>query len=196
MSHCSGVTPGGKDALACLQRNAASLSPGCRSAVGAIGAPAPAAAAVAAPAVAMPAEPPAGGPSPEKLKAVKFTCRGDFGRYCKGVPQGGPEAMGCLQRNAPRLSANCKTALADIADELPPPGATAVVAPPAGAPPVAARPKAPVADAVVMLRACKLDLIRHCRGIPIGTESACLTAHEAGLTVRCRMARKITSPLR
>jgi hypothetical protein len=32
-SHCSGVTPGGKDALACLQNNVAKLSVGCQTAV-------------------------------------------------------------------------------------------------------------------------------------------------------------------
>ena len=34
-SKCSGVTPGGKDALNCLQRNVAILSPGCKAAVSA-----------------------------------------------------------------------------------------------------------------------------------------------------------------
>jgi hypothetical protein len=35
MSKCSGVTPGGKDALLCLQKNVASLSPACQTAVSA-----------------------------------------------------------------------------------------------------------------------------------------------------------------
>lgn len=43
MSHCSGVTPGGKDALMCLQKNVGSLSGACQSAVRAT-MPAPAAA--------------------------------------------------------------------------------------------------------------------------------------------------------
>src|SRR5690242_21114911 len=50
MSHCSGVTPGGKDALMCLQKNVDALSGGCQAAVRAT-TPAPAAA-------AKPAEPP------------------------------------------------------------------------------------------------------------------------------------------
>ena len=33
MSKSSGVTPGGKDALACLQMNVAALSPACKTAV-------------------------------------------------------------------------------------------------------------------------------------------------------------------
>src|SRR5580693_9166961 len=58
MSHCSGVQPGGAEALQCLKRNEAQLSAACRSAVAAIGgggAAAPSgapAAAAGAPAVA------------------------------------------------------------------------------------------------------------------------------------------------
>ena len=54
MSKCSGVTPGGKDALVCLQKNVASLSPACKTAVSAT-IPAPAQAAPA-PAEAKPAQ--------------------------------------------------------------------------------------------------------------------------------------------
>ena len=46
MSKCSGVTPGGKDALNCLQKNVASLAPACKTAVSAT---------IPAPAAAMPA---------------------------------------------------------------------------------------------------------------------------------------------
>ena len=49
MANCSGVQPGGKDALDCLKRNLAKLSGGCQAAVSAIS-PAPAPATVAAPA--------------------------------------------------------------------------------------------------------------------------------------------------
>ena len=55
--------------------------------------------------------------------AVKNTCRADFRRNCKGVQPGGPEALACLQRNAAKLSPNCKTSLADIADSIPAEGA-------------------------------------------------------------------------
>jgi hypothetical protein len=58
MSHCSGVTPGGKAALSCLQQNVASLSPACHSAVAAtMHAPAANAAKATAPARAAVAEP-------------------------------------------------------------------------------------------------------------------------------------------
>jgi hypothetical protein len=74
------------------------------------------------------------------------------------------------------------------------PPAMPVVVKPA---PVPHRPKAPVIDAAVMIRACKLDMIRHCRGMGVGGGKmlACLTAHDENLTVRCRAAMKISSPL-
>ncbi|MGN6573743.1 MAG: hypothetical protein ACTHLO_20225 [Pseudolabrys sp.] len=253
MSHCSGVTPGGKDALMCLQKNVDALSGGCQAAVRATmpapaaaakpaeppppppaaaaapasaPAPAPAAAAPAAapaPEVKVAAPPPAAikpaspkpaastapaaiapvapiaavapaAPDPAKLKALKFTCRSDFKRLCKNVPEG-PEAFACLQSHSARLSANCRTSVADLAASMPE-GAVmpAAVVKPA---PVAHPPKAPVVDAAAMVRGCKLDMVRHCRGVGVGGGRmiACLTAHEADLTVRCRTLMKITSPL-
>jgi hypothetical protein len=54
-----------------------------------------------------------------------------------------------------------------------------------------------VIDAAAMVRGCKLDMVRHCRGVGVGGGKmiACLTAHEADLTIRCRTLMKITSPL-
>jgi hypothetical protein len=192
ISHCSGVSPGGKDALACLQKNVSVLSPNCKSVVSSTMA-APATATAAAPPPAAPAEA-GGGPSPEQMSALKFTCRRDFGRVCKGVAAGGSEALNCLQQNAARLSPNCRTSLADIAASLP-----AGAMPAAPAAPVARSPETggPV-DAVVMVRACKLDLLRYCRDVKLGEHRkiACLTEHMPKLTVRCRTALKVTSPLR
>lgn len=127
MSNCSGVQPGGAAALQCLQKNAARLSPSCQAAVGATmpkQAAIPAAAATPA-AVAVEAPP---APTAQQMAAVKNTCRADYARNCKGVPPGGPEALACLQRNAARLSPNCKTSLADIADSIPAGAAPAAAA--------------------------------------------------------------------
>jgi hypothetical protein len=151
-----------------------------------------------APAVAAaPPAPPAAGPDAAKLKALKFTCRSDFKRLCKNVPEG-PEAYACLQGHSGQLSANCKTSVADIAASMPdgaaiPPATPAAVKPA----PVPHNPKAPVIDAAAMVRGCKLDMVRHCRGVGVGGGKmiACLTAHEADLTIRCRTLMKITSPL-
>src|SRR5438105_74295 len=78
MSRCSGVQPGGTDALRCLQRNSAQLSPNCRRAVAALGGPAPAAAPTVATAAPAAAPTLASAPSPEQQNAIKFTCRRDF----------------------------------------------------------------------------------------------------------------------
>jgi hypothetical protein len=196
MAKCAGVQPGGKEALSCLQGNVTTLSASCKKVVAAtMGAPA---AAPAPAAVAMPAAPaPAGGPDPAKLKALKFTCRSDFRRLCKNVPEG-PEAFACLQANSGKLSPNCKTSLADVAASMPEGGAMPPATPAAIKPaPVPHPPKAPVIDAAAMIRGCKLDMVRHCRGVGVGDGKmiACLTAHEADLTIRCRTLFKITSPL-
>ncbi|MDQ2079991.1 cysteine rich repeat-containing protein [Xanthobacteraceae bacterium Astr-EGSB] len=122
MSRCSGVQPGGADALACLKRNSAQLSTACRSAVGAIGSPAAATAApAAAPAAATAAQ----------QSAIKSACQRDFMMNCRGVQPGGQEAFMCLQRNSSRLSPRCQGALTAVAS-----GTTPVAA----APPPAARP--------------------------------------------------------
>jgi hypothetical protein len=90
-------------------------------------APPPAAAAPPSAAVAA-------GPTPEQLEAVKFTCRRDFRLHCRGIPPGGPEALGCLERHAARLTPNCKTSIADIEATAP----AAAAAMEATAPPAAA----------------------------------------------------------
>jgi Cysteine rich repeat len=123
MAKCSGVTPGGKDALVCLQRNVAGLSQACKQVVSATMGGAPAAAG-AAPATAA-AVAPAAGPTPDQLKAVKFTCRRDFIRNCRGIEPGGPEALACLQRNGPRLTPDCRTSLAALGEAAPAAAATA-----------------------------------------------------------------------
>jgi hypothetical protein len=59
-------------------------------------------------------------------------------------------------------------------------------------------PKAPVVTAAVVLRACKLDLVRYCNNVSAGDGRifASLTAHERDLTVRCRAALTVEQPLR
>jgi hypothetical protein len=144
MSRCSGVQPGGNEALRCLQRNSSQLSPNCQRAVAALGGPAPA----AAPAVANPAPASvptlASAPAPEQQSAIRFTCRRDFMNNCRGVTPGGPEALACLQRNAARLTPDCKTSLAAIAGDAPPPAETN--APAAAAP--TGRPVGPLRRAI------------------------------------------------
>jgi hypothetical protein len=118
MSHCSGVQPGGAEALQCLKRNEAELSPACRSAVAAIGgggAPAPsgAPAAAAAPAVApigpMPML------RPREALAIVQICGVEVRSLCAGVPFGGGRIISCLAANASSLSPSCYGALSAAA---------------------------------------------------------------------------------
>jgi hypothetical protein len=193
LSHCSGVTPGGRDALVCLQKNVAGLSPACQRAVRSTMASAPAAKPKPVPVVRAA---PAARPTAAQQKALKKYCRSDFMAHCSRVRPGGQEALACLERNARRLSPACRRAVAalhpaaPLARVAPPPAV--VVAPP----PPARRPS--LVSAAVMLRACKLDLLRHCRGVHAGggRELACLAAHDDHLTFRCRTALKVTRGIR
>jgi hypothetical protein len=85
MSKCSGVTPGGKDAPVCLQKNVASLSPACKTAVSATipapaqaapaPAPAPAAPVTAAPGRSRNRRAAEGGIRPERAAAASQNCQ-------------------------------------------------------------------------------------------------------------------------
>jgi hypothetical protein len=120
MSRCSGVQPGGAEALQCLKRNEAQLSAACRSAVAAIGgggaAAAPsggAPAATGAPAVAplgpMPML------RPREALAIVQICGVEVRSLCAGVPFGGGRIISCLAANASSLSPSCYGALSTAA---------------------------------------------------------------------------------
>jgi hypothetical protein len=121
MSRCSGVQPGGAEALQCLKRNEAQLSPACRSAVAAIGgggsgattAPSGAPAATAPPAAApigpMPML------RPREALAIVQICGVEVRSLCAGVPFGGGRVISCLAENAPNLSPSCYGALSAAA---------------------------------------------------------------------------------
>jgi hypothetical protein len=120
MADCSGVQPGGAEALQCLQRNAAKLSSGCQSAVTAISgaAPKPAAASAtsATPAIApSPTVAPLGPIPPMRPRealAILALCRAEQQSLCSGIPIGGGRVLTCLADHAPQLSLECYQALA------------------------------------------------------------------------------------
>jgi hypothetical protein len=120
MSRCSGVQPGGAEALQCLKRNEAQLSAACRSAAAAIGggagaaaAPSGAPAATAAPAVApigpMPML------RPREALAIVQICGVEVRSLCASVPFGGGRIISCLAANASGLSPSCYGALSAAA---------------------------------------------------------------------------------
>ena len=117
-TYCSNVPTGGSASLACLKRNAQSLSEPCRQAVAAIGSPAGAAPATtapgtAAPAPAAPAARTYGPPMSPRQEAMllRRACGMDYRTYCSEVPIGGGRVIECLRENGPSLSRQCRSAL-------------------------------------------------------------------------------------
>jgi hypothetical protein len=86
-------------------------------------------------------------PTPEQQAAIKRTCQRDFMMNCRGVQPGGPEAFACLQRNASRLSPDCRTSLAAVAGGAPA-TASASTAPAAAQPAAGFRPVGPLRRAI------------------------------------------------
>jgi hypothetical protein len=116
MANCSGVQPGGAQALQCLQRNSAKLSASCQTAVAAIspgGAPASSSAPTAT--TTAPAAAPLGPMPvirPREALAILRVCAADQQTLCAGVPVGGGRVISCLAENAASLSSGCRAALA------------------------------------------------------------------------------------
>jgi hypothetical protein len=116
MANCSGVQPGGAEALQCLQRNSAKLSASCQTAVAAIGSgAAPASSSAPAATTAAPAAAPLGPMPvmrPRQALAILRICGADQRTLCAGVPVGGGRVISCLAENAASLSPGCYAALA------------------------------------------------------------------------------------
>jgi hypothetical protein len=125
------------------------------------------------------------------MKAIRFTCRREFANNCRGVPSGGAKAIDCLQRNAGKLTPDCKTSLAALGDARP---ATPGTPPPAPA----GTPNAPIVMTAVIGRSCMRDLLLHCRDIKVGDgrKIACLMERGPALSPLCKAALKITEPVR
>jgi Cysteine rich repeat len=164
IAHCSGVQPGGREALECLERNAARLSTQCGSAVSAVlpkaetrPGPSPETSPQTPAAETNPQTPPldapqpaAGQPSPQdQLTAVQEACTlKDFMSHCSWIAPGNPELLLCLRANAAGLSPACQNvvratpaAAAPSAVAAPPVTAQPITAPPMPAPPAAAAPQ-------------------------------------------------------
>jgi hypothetical protein len=116
ISHCSGVAPGGPEALQCLERSKAEVSSRCRTALAAV---APGAAQGAAP-----TQPPAGAPPspptesftirplrPREEFAILRLCIEEARGLCGGIPPGGGRIISCLARNTSQLSPRCRAAM-------------------------------------------------------------------------------------
>ena len=115
--HCAGIPPGGSASIACLKRNARTLSRGCLQAL--VSAPTVAAAPASAPAhIATPvAPPPPMEPAPllvtprEEMFIIRSACGADYAAYCGGLRPGLGRVAACLHYNRNNLSPRCQQAL-------------------------------------------------------------------------------------
>ena len=209
ISHCSGVQPGGREALQCLERNAAQLSTDCASAVGAVVPKAETETKPEAPPPAA-AEAPASRPSQpsqqDELTAVQQACTiKDFMSHCSWIQPGNPELLLCLRANAAELSPACQNVVRAPAGATPASAAPSVAAaPPVAAPPppaaiavpppaprTAAAPKRPTPKQTSAIRAaCRSDFISNCAGVQPGGRDAfmCLERNQAAVSPSCQTA--------
>ncbi|EJZ16827.1 hypothetical protein, partial [Rhizobium sp. Pop5] len=204
MAQCSGVTPGGIEALTCLQQHSATLSAGCRKAVSAISTkpkstsaePAPAAPATTGATTPAPATgTPAHQPTQAQRNAVKSACQRDFMAQCSGVTPGGAEALSCLQQHNAALSAPCQQAVAALGGSAPASGnagaAPATTPAPAGMMPAFS----PREELMILRETCGPDFRALCRRVPLGGGRgiACLRDNLQRVSPACH--RVLTSGL-
>jgi hypothetical protein len=88
IAHCMGVPRGGSEALACLQRNQASLSTGCRHALAELG-------------------PVGGGAGP----GLTQQCAAHLREICPGIAPGSGRLVACLADRRESLGEECRQAL-------------------------------------------------------------------------------------
>ncbi|MBY5468183.1 hypothetical protein ELI38_19905 [Rhizobium leguminosarum] len=202
IAQCSGVTPGGIEALTCLQQHNATLSAGCRKAVSAVSKPkstsaepapaAPASTGSTTPAPATGA--PAHQPTQAQRNAVKSACQRDFMTQCSGVTPGGTEALSCLQQHNAALSAPCQQAVAALGGSTG--GGSAGSTPAVGPAPRAMMPAfSPREELMILRETCGSDFQALCRMVPLGGGRgiACLRDNLQRVSPACH--RVLTSGL-
>ncbi|WP_432443628.1 hypothetical protein [Rhizobium grahamii] len=178
IAKCSGVQPGGIEALTCLQQHDATLAPACKKAVSAISTKPKSTSAQPTQTGDTAATPPAPAapqtssaqPTQAQRNAIKSACQRDFMAQCPGVQPGGKEALSCLQQQSANLSAPCQQAVSAISTttgSTGTPGANTATAP-AMTPNKAMPTFSPREEAIILRRACGPDFRALCRMVPLG----------------------------
>ncbi|NEJ87443.1 hypothetical protein GR223_16045 [Rhizobium leguminosarum] len=207
IAQCSGVTPGGIEALTCLQQHNATLSAGCRKAVSAVSKPKSTSAelAPAAPATTLATTPaPAtAAPTQAQRNAVKSACQRDFMAQCSGVTPGGTEALSCLQQHNAALSVPCQQAVAALggsaggesAGSTPASGGAAATVATTPAPRAMMPAFSPREELMILRETCGSDFQALCRTVPLGggRAIACLRDNLQRVSPACH--RVLTSGL-
>jgi len=170
MANCSGVQPGGKDALECLKRNLAKLSASCKSAVSAIGPATPASA------------PAAASPQPAAAPAATQT------------PSAVPPAAAAKPQTPtakPNPSPPPQRSAAPVAPSPPPPPPPAAAVAPRGPDVMVLRPR----EALRIIRICARDQRAFCADVPPGGGRiiACLMRNASSVSPPCQEALALVS---
>ncbi|MDL2401851.1 hypothetical protein [Rhizobium mayense] len=181
IAQCSGVSPGGIEALTCLQQHSATLSPACRSAVSAVGGTTKQKSSAAAPAETPGTAPAQSGtaasgamqahqPTQAQRNAVKSACRSDFMAQCSGVTPGGTEALTCLRQHNSTLSPSCQQAVAALGGSASAPAAGGGAAAATAAPAMRTTMPSftPREELMIMRQSCGPDFRAFCRSVPLG----------------------------
>ncbi|OHV21087.1 MULTISPECIES: hypothetical protein [Rhizobium] len=201
IAKCSGVTPGGIEALTCLQQHSATLSAGCQKAVSAVNvkpkstSAEPTQAAPANTAASSPA-PATGTPTQAQRNAVKSACQRDFMAQCSGVTPGGAAALSCLQQHSAALSAPCQQAVAALGGSgAPAPGDAAATGAITPAPRAMMPAFSPREEVMILRETCGADFRALCRMVPLGGGRgiACLRDNLQRVSPACH--RVLTSGL-
>ena len=188
MANCSSVRPGGREALQCLQRNVAKLSPACQSAVNAVTPPSPpqtTAAPVAAPTPPPAAPPVAASPAPAAPAPTA------------AAP---PSTPASPPATSPARPARATPAAAPASSPRPKPPQQRAAAPPAAPEPASTpapqtampAPMPPLRPRVQIqiARACRADQDAVCSMVRPGGGRIieCLVKNEAALSPGCKQA--------
>lgn len=177
MSKCSGVTPGGREALECLKKNLDTLSPGCKTAVNAIAPPPPAAAPAPPPAATAPPPPPppaaAAAPAPPAAAVPPP-------QEAATPPAAPPPPKKPAAAPAPKQAVTAP----------PPPPPPAATAPPQPGYSMAKIDKLRPVERLRIVRACDADRATQCHGVEAGGSRiiVCLAEHATALSPVCRKA--------
>jgi hypothetical protein len=194
MSNCSGVRPGGADALRCLKDHMAQLSPGCHTAVSAV-TPAAAPAEPAAPKVAEPPATPAPTAAPAPAAAAPTEPAAPVAAPAApptAAPPAQPSTATAPSAPPAPATANKKTRPAPQPNRA---ATAAPAAPPASAPaaqPTSLGPIPPLRPALrlMVVRACRAETRTVCATVPPGGGRIvdCLAEHGDALSPPCREA--------
>lgn len=104
------------------------------------------------------------------LETIATGCQQEIEGFCKAVTPGEGRVLACLYAHNDKLSGQCEYALYDAAVQL----------------------ERAVAALTYVANECSEDIVKHCLGVQAGEGRimACLEAHQADVSDRCKQAVK------